>query len=936
MERSELIAELIAGATVVTANDRLARALHQAVADHWIAQGKTVWETPKALTLSALLDQHHEALCASGDAAAVRVLESHEAEALWEKVIEGSIARVLRNEPLLQVRALAKLANDARGIVLRHRLGFGTAATPSRTPSGELGLDAREFALWHEVYTKRLAELHGTDAAALPDLIAESWQRGVMKPPARAIFEGFDEFTPQGVALIEALRAAGSQVTMPVPFVGPEVPPAGAVRVELDDARREIERAAAWAAGKLKADPEARLGIVVPSLEEHRQTVIDALDAMLEPQQMVLGAEVVSAPRYNLSLGKPLIAWPLISDALRLLRLAGHEVEWRDASAVLRSPFFAHDRDAAAELELWMRKHLPERFPLEALRKGVELIYQPGETPGSSPTPPVIQFDPFSTKEQRLPSAWATQAAQLLKSTGWPGARALDGAERQTLDKWDEALRSVCRLDATLGEVPWSRFVARLASICQDMDFQPRTPPAPIQVLGVLEGAVLEFDALWVMGLDDERWPPAARPNPLLPIRLQVEAITPNSSAAERLVHAQRITARLLAAATEVIVSSPRNEGDAEHRPSPLIAGLPLLDEKRDAARLPAFVPVESHWVINQATERFSDAPVPLAAGELARGGTSLIQHQALCPFRAFAQHRLGAEELEQPSDASDAISRGQLIHEVLERVWGALKDKATLDGYFAESPPERLRELVKHHVITTIEHAAREAPAQWPLRLKVLEQQRLIARVLEWLEVERARAPFTVKEREQWHTLELGGLTLAGRVDRVDEVGGKPVYIDYKTGKVDWRKWLGARPQEPQLPLYAVTAGAEAAGVLFAQVRVGEHGFAGLAADAALAPGLETWPPTKAKGEAVAGALHQAKDWTELQQYWRSNLTGLAAEFKAGVATVTPDWKAKACDHCHLHMLCRIDELGGAPDSDSDSDSLSPSGGEGGGEGSP
>ena len=54
---------------------------------------------------------------------------------------------------------------------------------------------------------------------------------------------------------------------------------------------------------------------------------------------------------------------------------------------------------------------------------------------------------------------------------------------------------------------------------CADTLFQPESPDAPIQILGVLESAGLRFDCLWVSGLTDEAWPLDAQAQPLHPDR---------------------------------------------------------------------------------------------------------------------------------------------------------------------------------------------------------------------------------------------------------------------------------------------------------------------------------------------------------------------------------------------------------------------------------
>jgi len=118
--------------------------------------------------------------------------------------------------------------------------------------------------------------------------------------------------------------------------------------------------------------------------------------------------------------------------------------------------------------------------------------------------------------------------------------------------------------------------LAHLRRLCAETLFQPETPDAPIQVLGIFESAGLEFDALWVSGLTDEAWPLAAQPSPFIPPALQRKAGIPEASAEGALALDKRITDDWMSAAGEVVLSHARRERDRELAPSPLIASLPV------------------------------------------------------------------------------------------------------------------------------------------------------------------------------------------------------------------------------------------------------------------------------------------------------------------------------------------------------------------------
>ncbi|HJS38156.1 MAG TPA: PD-(D/E)XK nuclease family protein, partial [Burkholderiales bacterium] len=256
-----------------------------------------------------------------------------------------------------------------------------------------------------------------------------------------------------------------------------------------------------------------------------------------------------------------------------------------------------------------------------------------------------------------------------------------------------------------------------------------------------------------------------------------------------------------------------------------------------------------------------------------------ILADQAACPFRAFARHRLNAEALEEPVEGLDARARGQLLHTLMKELWTELKGSAGLAG---DAGP-------------AIERAARRAVAEAKLEepFAQLERARLAKLAWEWLEVERGRAPFTVAALEDKRKLGVAGLTLNGRIDRMDalESGGHAL-IDYKSGKPTPNDWMGERPDDPQLPLYALNAKEPVCAVAFAKLRTGEMRYMGFSEREDLVPGVKA-----------------AKDWKVLLEGWKKELEALGQGFAAGDARVDPKELLNTCRYCDLQPLCRVYE---------------------------
>jgi RecB family exonuclease len=264
-----------------------------------------------------------------------------------------------------------------------------------------------------------------------------------------------------------------------------------------------------------------------------------------------------------------------------------------------------------------------------------------------------------------------------------------------------------------------------------------------------------------------------------------------------------------------------------------------------------------------------------------------VFRYQAMCPFRAFAELRLGAEPLDAPVPGLSPMERGTLIHDALERVWRELGSHARL---VAASAAE-LSKLMRDSVAAALDALGERRGEAVPERFAALEAERVGRIVAEWLDLEKQRRPFTVIAREAAREATAGGVSCKVKVDRVDRLeDGREVIIDYKTGNTNLRSWLGERPDEPQLPLYAVTHAGRLAGVLFGQLKTGGVGFKGYVAAEDIAPGAET------------------RELSEELAVWRGVLDRLGSDFRAGVAGVNPK-DANACRRCSLVALCRFGE---------------------------
>ena len=243
-----------------------------------------------------------------------------------------------------------------------------------------------------------------------------------------------------------------------------------------------------------------------------------------------------------------------------------------------------------------------------------------------------------------------------------------------------------------------------------------------------------------------------------------------------------------------------------------------------------------------------------------------------------------------------------------MERIWskdiGDFTHLTDRDDLLQAIATGTLRAFIARHTAAAIRKLDMPAEDPWQRAYLKAEEERTINLVMDWLEMESKRQPFQVAEVEKKDIIVVGDLTLKVRADRIDDVAGGKLLIDYKTGEVSTTSWDGPRPEQPQLPLYAAFGHAEnLVGAVFAQLRRPTLAFKGRIDD----PGKNLSDKLDTRK-----SLRTEPFTDDLVEEWRTTLLDLSASFVSGEAQVNPHVYPKSCQYCPLSGVCRVTELRG------------------------
>jgi ATP-dependent helicase/nuclease subunit B len=233
-------------------------------------------------------------------------------------------------------------------------------------------------------------------------------------------------------------------------------------------------------------------------------------------------------------------------------------------------------------------------------------------------------------------------------------------------------------------------------------------------------------------------------------------------------------------------------------------------------------------------------------------------------------------------------------LHDALAIIWRQLTDQSTLLALDETA----LTTLINTTTQTVVDALKQKRGTSIGIFYAQLEQERLTQLIADWLAQEKTRPAFTVVAIEEEVQIAFSGLPLRLRIDRIDQLhNGEFMLIDYKTGQPKLQSWQGERMDEPQLPLYAVTATSQVAAIAFAQINAKAMKWIGV-------------------GELTMnhdGIYPGKQPWQQQLQEWQMHLQQLATDFIQGDVRVdmkNPTTAQYAEDLLPLNRLQEQDAL--------------------------
>ena len=328
---------------MITPTDRLVRVLRDQYTECQRKRNVTVWETPDILKWDIWVKQLWEYY--SGTHPSPLLLNATQSGFMWQEIVNKSEEGRHAVHPVPLAKQSYKAFELARDWLL--------PIFPDSFDETQISHDAHAFREWVTAYEAWCREAGWLDPADLEAMLTQHLSEAVVAyHAARLCVFGFDEIKPSQKRLLETLTRLGSEVIelAPPAYSGNQV-----TYTTFSDSRSEYTAVSHFARAAYE-DLESEhddgqfsirpIAIIASDLATCGEELRHCLDMVFMPDGGLSNGDAQRLP-YHLSLGQPLLDYPMIQAAFMILALPlpPNMVPFETFSALLRSPFIGVAED---------------------------------------------------------------------------------------------------------------------------------------------------------------------------------------------------------------------------------------------------------------------------------------------------------------------------------------------------------------------------------------------------------------------------------------------------------------------------------------------------------------------------------------------------------------------------------------------------------------
>jgi len=843
-------------------------------------QKKTI-QLPGIYSLNRWLKKEYQEFCMIGPIGEVfNIMNGIEERLLWERIIKNDF----NNQSLLkgQIDGITDKVISADSLIRENII------SKDELKKNETYQELRDFNEWRNQFDNYCMENEILSRTSFIELFIKKQKAFNIIDNQELLLVGFDDKSPLYEDLINALKERNEIKSYTIQ----EEKIIQRRKLECENVEDEIKEVVKW----IKENSKKKLLIVSPALSRFQIKLQNEIDREIQPN---IYSEYNKRNIYNSNLKRPLSNEPIITAAISLLKL--NNPHYIKPKLIYESLLFNNWIDSEnykyrEQLGNYIKDKKLPKISINCLKKLIENDSKLKDLKLNSLTKTLILIEKNQAlwSKKKEVNEWVALTEEYWVKIKVNKINNLLSFEINNINSLFKSLNQLKNNKIIKYPVTFQEYWEILFTQLENSPAPKEANDFDIDINGFAENPIKKYDAIWLMNMNTNLWPGKTEFNPFIPKKLQKKYHIFDE------IHVKKIDKirlnRLNGFGSDITISYSKKDVETLLIPTP-----GYFDELKVEEIISKAKEIDN----KKHLEKIKDhkAPEVLGTDIKVSGGIRCLERFQVCPAWSFYENRLHAKPYqEDDQEEISKMSRGSLIHELLEKFWKEHKSSINL-AKMSEKVLLKSIEILIHEVMSSYQVSK---PHISPSQIK-LEGDYFKHLLYQWLCYEKLERPrFSVIESEKKYPVKIDRISFNVTIDRIDQYeDGSRLIIDYKTGgeAPPVSQWKKSPITSLQMPIYIVCTGVQnisAAGIGYIHNK-----------DVQLV-GLSSYAQEPTDGMITVFSKEKLKipedQWSKLITSWGVDIHKLASAYLSGDARVIYN-KEDELKYCSVKPLLRIAE---------------------------